>query len=155
MIKLSASLSKKAPIPGVDFSSHHFGAGMEIEVSHDTSPEAITERFHSIYTLLQQAIDYQLTEPSSGRNGQHGSAPTLPAGQNNGGRNGKSNGNGNRSASQPQVKAIFAISRDRGLDRNELIANIKKRFHVSRPDDLSIQDASDLIVELQQMEPRR
>lgn len=33
MIKLSANLSKKVPIPGRDFSSQQYGAGLEIEVA--------------------------------------------------------------------------------------------------------------------------
>jgi len=30
MIKISANLSKKVPLPGVDYSSQQFGAAMEI-----------------------------------------------------------------------------------------------------------------------------
>ena len=33
MIRLSANLSRKVPVPGIEFSSQQYGASMEIEVS--------------------------------------------------------------------------------------------------------------------------
>jgi hypothetical protein len=50
-----------------------------------------------------------------------------------------------RSATQSQVKAIFAIARSH---RQDLAALLQERFHVSRPDALTIQEASQLIDQL-------
>ena len=50
-----------------------------------------------------------------------------------------------RAATQSQVKAIFAIARSQRLD---LVALLQERFQVSRPDALTIQEASQLIDQL-------
>ena len=70
------------------------------------------------------------------------------------------NGNGNgtprtgnqRQATQSQVKAIHAIARNRRIDITQFLND---RFHVSKPDDLSIKDASKVIDELKAEEGRQ
>ena len=47
-----------------------------------------------------------------------------------------------RPATQSQVKAIFAIARVQQLNINQLV---RDRFKVEKPDELSIQEASQLI----------
>jgi hypothetical protein len=39
MIKLSASVSKKVPVPDVEFSSDSYSAGLDVEMSSDASTE--------------------------------------------------------------------------------------------------------------------
>ena len=60
MIKLSASLSRKTPLPGVEFSSQQYHAGLEVEISDADSPEAIKSRIHDLYGQLNQCIDEQI-----------------------------------------------------------------------------------------------
>ena len=38
MVRISANISKKVPIPGTEFSSQQYGAAMEIEVSDADRP---------------------------------------------------------------------------------------------------------------------
>jgi hypothetical protein len=74
MIRLSATISKKVPIPQTQFSSQQFGASVEIEVSDADKPEAIKQRIRQLYGLLSQTIDEQIvlaSQPASkGGNGQ-------------------------------------------------------------------------------------
>ena len=46
MIKLSADLSKKVPLPNVDFSSQSYSAGMEIEVCSADALKALLGLWH-------------------------------------------------------------------------------------------------------------
>jgi hypothetical protein len=82
-------------------------------------------------------------------NGHHtnGNGDNREAGP---GTNGNGNGNGQRnssprSATQSQVKAIFAICRSQKLDMQRIL---QERFRVGRPEDLNIKEASALIDEL-------
>jgi hypothetical protein len=161
MIKLSANLSKKVPMPDVEFSSQSYGAAMEIEVSDAADAQEIASRLQSIYALLEKSIDGQIAQASAGR-----SAPALPQkrpflGEPNGkpqadGGNGHgSSKRGNGHASPTQIKAIFAVSKDRGMSRDDLIQLLKAEYRVDRPDDLSVKDASDLIGKLQKMQGAR
>jgi hypothetical protein len=50
---------------------------------------------------------------------------------------------------------MFAISKDKGMDRKGLIELLKAEYGVERPDDLSVKDASDLIGKLQKLEGAR
>ena len=147
MIKLSANLSKKTPIPGKDFSSQQFGAAMEIEVSDAADPREIGDKLRQVYELLEGSVDAQLEAasrpPATGQPTHH----RLP-----GGNGGNGNGRRNGRASQAQIKAVFAISRDRGMSRDEIIRVIRGEFGVDRPDDLDVRQASDLIGTLQRME---
>ena len=158
MIKLSANLSKKAPIPGRDFSSQQYGASMEIEVSDVADAAEIGEKLRQIYEVLEKSVDSQiesasksgpvLEPPRRSLLGGNGDRQQNHADGN--GSNGKGRGDGR--ASQAQIKAIFAISKDRGISRDELLQALQAEFGVALPDDLSIKQASDLIGRLQQME---
>jgi len=160
MIKLSANLSKKVPLPDVEFSSQQYGAAMEVEVSDAGDPKEVTDRLQSMYQLLEQSIDEQIGTASRPADGQEPQA-RAPAGQESSGNgsgpnNGRSNGHNNdRHATTGQVKAIFAISRERNLNREELLARARQMFHVNRIDDLTVRQASDMIVELQKLETKR
>jgi len=56
VIKISANISKKVPIPGTEFSSQQYGAAMEIEVSDADKPENIQARIRELYRALSVAI---------------------------------------------------------------------------------------------------
>ena len=62
--------------------------------------------------------------------------------------NGSSNGRSpkpDRPASEPQCKALYAITKRQRLDLKQLL---RDRFQIDRPQDLSLRDASRLIDEL-------
>jgi len=62
MIKLSAHVAKKLPMPGVAFSSQTFGASLEIEISDADAdrPEALRQRTRNLYALLSRSIDEEI-----------------------------------------------------------------------------------------------
>ncbi|MEI6236350.1 MAG: hypothetical protein WCT04_25110 [Planctomycetota bacterium] len=70
MIKLSANISKKVPIPGCEYSSQQFGASMEIEVSDADKSDEIQTRITELYGLLSSSIDAQIAgaaqQPANG-----------------------------------------------------------------------------------------
>ncbi|MEI6233313.1 MAG: hypothetical protein WCT04_09685 [Planctomycetota bacterium] len=170
MIKISANVSKKVPIPGMEFSSQQFGAAMEIEVSDADKPDAIHARIADLYALLSNSIDAQITGASQqASNGFSGpvvnvaSARSLPMpaqtqpmpqtprnGYSNGRNrvasvNGSSNGNGRRvNATEAQCRAIFAICKSQGVNMADVLAD----FNVGDPKDLHVKDASRLIDDL-------
>lgn len=75
---------------------------------------------------------------------------------------GAPSGNGNRQpdpgprpATEAQIRAIYAIGADRGLDRGEVQSRCRNAFGMG-PEDLSLKDASDFISELKALSrPRR
>ena len=161
MIKLSANLSKKVPIPGVEFSSQQFGAAMEVEVSDSATAQEITGRLQSLYSLLETSVGRQITQASAGRNAPAQSQKRPFLDETNG-MAPKEGGNGDRSlrrgnghASAAQIKALFASSMDKGMDRTGLIELLKAEYSVERPDDLSVKAASDLIDRLHKLEGAR
>ena len=174
MIKISANLSKKVPLPGVEYSSQQFGAAMEIEVSDADQPEAIHGRIRDLYALLSQSVDEQIAgaaqQPGNGyqapaanvvpiRTQPVQSAPPpvqqRPAYTNGNGRNriaaattngnGTSNGTGRRvTATEAQAKCIYAICKAQGLDMISVLAD----YNVADVHDLHVRDASKLIDQL-------
>ena len=144
MIKLSASVGKKTPIPGQDYSSRQCGAGMEIEVSDTADPREVAEKLARMHETLERAVDAQMgSDPARPGQGQPLRRPS-----NGGGGNGQRSGG----ASEAQVKAVFAIGKDRGLSRDEIVQILQGEFAVDRPGDLDVRQASDLIGMLQRME---
>jgi hypothetical protein len=158
MIKLSANLSKKVPMPDVEFSSQSYGAAMEIEVSDAADAPEITGRLEAIYKLLEQSIDGQIAKASAGRAAPEqqpkrpflGEPSVKPQAEGGNGNGSPKRGNGH--ASQGQIKMIFAVSKDRGMSRDDLIGLLKAECSVERPDDLTVKAASDLIGKLQKLE---
>lgn len=60
MIKLTGSVSRKVPIPGTEYSSQSFGAGMEVEVGNEASPEEIRNKFQKMYEILEGSVREQI-----------------------------------------------------------------------------------------------
>lgn len=152
MIKITAHMSKKVPIPGTDYSSQQYGSSMEIEVSDADRPEAIQQRIRDLYRLLTDCVDEQIAaaagpgdtprfnghEPAPPRNGY----AALPAHRSNG--NGHSNEPRSGGSTQAQQRAIYAICRQRGLE----LAQVLAARGVSGVRELSLREASALIDEL-------
>jgi hypothetical protein len=157
MIRLSANLSKKVPVQGIQFSSQQYGASLEIEVSDADKPEAIQARIRELYSLLSLSIDEQIGAVKSAAPVQNGNghiqAPP-PAPQPVQQRNGYAtrnrvaavtNGNSRRvGATEAQCRAIFAICKAQGIDMAAVLAD----FNVSDAKDLHVKDASRLIDQL-------
>ena len=163
MVKLSANISKKLPIPGLEYSSQSFGASMEIEVSDADKPDAIQARIQELYGLLSNSIDAQitgapnvpthnghvLTQATTARLTQAPQSQPVHQRSYANGRNrlpaAGSNGNGRSvTATEAQCRAIFAICKSQGIDMASVLAD----FNVADAKDLAIKDASRLIDDL-------
>ena len=48
------------PIPGIDYSSQNFSAGLEVELSDSADENAIREKVSRLYRLLEQTEDQQI-----------------------------------------------------------------------------------------------
>ncbi|GMV82502.1 MAG: hypothetical protein AMXMBFR7_36860 [Planctomycetota bacterium] len=172
MIRLSANLSRKVPIAGVQFSSQQFGASLEIEVSDADKPEAIQARIRELYDLLNRSIEEQITaaseakgesapggndqepggngqpkaQPEARRNGR-ASPPRAQYRRNTGGNGQGNGGNAERrsaGATQAQQRAIFAICKQQGIEMADVLAD----YNVADARDLTVMDASKLIDDL-------
>ena len=169
MTKLSATLSKKVPIPGLEYSSQQFSCGLELELSGEQTQDSIRQNIRKLYALLHDAIDQEIQEAASNppkfmnalQNGgvdanrwrgrsyrdNHQSRWSKPSGNSRyGGSSRYDNGKQTTGrATQAQVKAIFAISKSTGIDRRVLQEMLEDKFNASQPDDLSVKQASKLI----------
>jgi hypothetical protein len=129
------------------------GASINLELELDSSlvgdSAKLKERIHQLFGLVRTSLAEEL-------NGGNGKPANHPDGANTTqSRSANANGNGTngsrnppktpRPATQSQVKAIHAIARSRQVDIGQFL---QSRFHVTRPDDLSIKDASLVIDEL-------
>src|SRR3989339_711182 len=65
MLKLHANVSKKVPIPGQDYSSQQYTAGMEVEVSDGATTEQIQDRIKQVYALLEACIAREIDAHSN------------------------------------------------------------------------------------------
>ena len=154
-LKLTVGLSKKIGLP--DYGS--LGAFCNIEFELDShvqsrNPNLLQAQIKEAFAACSQAVESELVRQRS-PNG-HANDSHSP------GRNGSSNGHTNghhanghhqnghrkpmaRQATASQVKAIVSIASRQRLD---LARELQTRFHVGRPENLSITDASRLIDEL-------
>lgn len=120
MIKISANISKKVPIRGLDYSSQQFGAAMEIEISDTDRPDAIKQRIQEVYALLSQTVDEQITGATATARTPlplpQPATQATPNGRQNAPQNGQSNTGRPVTATKAQQGALYAISKSLNLD---------------------------------------
>ena len=147
MLKISAHISKKVPLPERQYSSQQFGASLEIEVSDASKPEDVQQRLRQLYSIISKTIDEQISQASNGSSKPAAaSAAARPNG--NGGTSGHTAAattaaqprNG-AMATQAQQRAIHALSKRAGLDVGAAVSE----HGVSDPAALSVRQASTLI----------
>jgi len=88
------------------------------------NPRQLHERIRRLFRLAKQSVDLELENPSSVR--KHLGAPESTT----------------RPATCRQIRAIQAIAGRRSLDLTE---ELRGRFGIERPEDLSLDEASQLI----------
>ncbi len=142
-IKLNCGLSKK--VADNNYGSRGASINMEVEVESSLAgnPSALQDRIRRVFGLVRDSLAEELKVAANGQprppvqNGQR-AAPAADG-----------NGNGQkappRAATQSQVRAIGAIAKCLQLNLDELLG---QRYHVARPQDLSIKQASEFIDEL-------
>ena len=152
-IKLSASLSKKVPIEGLQYSSQSFGGSLEIEIGTD-DPNEIKQRLHHLYDSLSSSIDSEIAAASSGRStapaARPQSAPTLlPASRTGTANAGLPARNGRKTtATEAQCRAIFAIAKNLNID----LAALAAQHGVAEISMLDVKTASSIIDQLKKQQ---
>ena len=89
MIKLTGSVSRKVPIPGTEYSSQSFLAGIEVEVGNESTSAEIQKKFQEMYVLLETAVNEQITsngislsqKPKNDNNGKNNSDDLITSNQ--------------------------------------------------------------------------
>jgi hypothetical protein len=180
MLKINVGFTKK--VPGAqEFSSDGVSCHLEAEVADNLTPEQLQDKLHELYAVAGQAVAEQLdglrrqtTVPvppnppyanrfakaydkggngngngnGNGHNGGNGNGKRYAARDNRGG-NGRAS-RASRGSTQAQQRAIYALCKDRGVDMNEVLADL----NVTDAKDLNIQQASQLIDDLQAQTPQ-
>ena len=134
--KLNIGLSRK--VGEANYGSRGASAHLEVELDAGvvSDPQLLRDRMRSLYAMARQSVEEELCRSSDG-------ASSEPAHS-----NGNGHGNGHHTqppagtATQSQVRAIFAIAKRHRLDPNSVV---QERFHLSRVEDLSIRQASEMI----------
>lgn len=152
MIRIHACAQKKVPMPGYEFSSQSFSAGLEVEASDADDPEAIRRRLRELYLLLNRAVDEQIAQAQGAGDAQQPTAaaqsraPRTPATSN--GHNGRGQRSNRRGqvvpATQAQIRAIKSIVAEQDLELTALLAP----YGVTAPEALTIRAASKVIDDL-------
>jgi hypothetical protein len=121
MLKINASYSKKVPAEQ-DYSSKSFHASVEAELSDTLSPEELKRKIHETFAVVKEAVESEINfSPKLGR------------------------GSNDEPASSRQLAYLTDIARRTNADLDSHL----RRYRVSRIEDLSRQQCSNLIDELQ------
>ena len=144
-IKLNVGLAQK--IGEANYGSR--GASIDLEIELDSTlvlePDKLRDRIRQLFALVRTSLAEEL------KGGSQQNAPALPSVNPptaavtptpNG--NGKSNGraNGMRLATPPQITKIRSLIEAQKLDLDTVL---RERYHVQRPEELTVRQASDLI----------
>lgn len=162
-LKINVGFTQKLGQP--DYGS--IGASCNIECELDSNllfqdPDAFRSQVQGIYSACNQSVHDELARHTQGSNGNgrhtrasvNGNADNGTRTNGNGNGNGHANGDRNhgagqnrlpRPATQAQAKALLAIAKRQQFDLPRLL---QERFDVDLPADLSLQQASGLIDEL-------
>jgi hypothetical protein len=140
-MKLNVGLSRKV-------TDNHYGskgASVHVELELDgglvNEPGKLQERIRQLFGLVRTSLTEELAgQPGAANSNGKAAKPAEPAQQ------------APRPATQSQVKAIQAIAKRQRLNLGQLL---RDRFRVSKPEDLSIKQASSLITELNSPEGGR
>jgi len=136
-LKLNIGSSKKIGLP--DYGSK--GASINLELELDSSlvnaPQQLQTHIRSLFQQARDGVEAELfgREPTAG-NSRNGST------SNGNGQHRQSNG---RRATDSQVRALHAIANRQKIDLRDLL---DRKYQIGRPEDLSLQEASQLIDEL-------
>jgi hypothetical protein len=150
-LKVNVGLSRK--VGEANYGSR--GASVFIETELDIGLVREPDRLHQRIRQLFQLVRASLHEQLHGGQDHGNPPPSAPGGavpEANAGNGAPAPGAAlpaRRGATALQIKALFAIARSQRLDLRRVV---QERFGVSRPDDLSLRQASGLIEELKRSE---
>ena len=145
-VKINVGVAKKVGQPNFGSAGATCNVEFEIDGGYDNgSTERFQDAVRRAYAACREAVESELTaqeqdtKPQLG--GSHQSSVT------NGTGNQSNPGTQTRGATASQVRAIHAIANHSGIS----LAAVLSEFNVSRPDDLSVRDASTVIDQLKSL----
>jgi hypothetical protein len=139
-LTLNCGLTKKIGEPNFGSRGASINVELELESALINDPAKLQERIRQAFAIVRTSLAEELNGNGQSPNHEQGNGQQKPSTATNG--NGASKNGGQRQATQSQVKAIHAIANNRGTDLSKFL---NERFHVARPDDLTIKDASKAI----------
>jgi hypothetical protein len=123
-LKLSIASSRKIGEPNYGSRGATVGLEMEVDSSLVDNPRQLHERIRRLFRLAKQSVDLELGSPLLARKQLDDPESII------------------RPATDRQIRAIQAIAGRRSLDLTEVL---RGRFGIERPEDLSLNEASQLI----------
>ena len=143
-VKINVGVAKKVGQPNFGSAGATCNVEFEIDGGYDNgSTERFQDAVRRAYAACRTAVESELTAQDS--KPQLGSSHQPPA--TNRTANQSNPGTQTRGATASQVRAIHAIANHSGIS----LAAVLSEFNVSRPDDLSVRDASTVIDQLKSL----
>jgi hypothetical protein len=119
-LKINIAMSRKRGEPNFGSRGATIGLEMEEDASLVDQPQLLQERLAKLFELAKEAVDRQLAGPMPWSTRRNNGDSTHKAAV--------------RSATPAQIRPIHAIGNSQQLD---LVAELKRRFGVDQPDDLT------------------
>jgi hypothetical protein len=152
MLKLTASFSKKVPIPGADYSSQSFHAAVEVELPDGLTQDQLHDRIHQTFGLVKTSVENELQNghstpatPVPAANLTPGSTPTGKAAPEAPATGSNGNGNGSQKASPKQVQFLIDLAIRHSINLRDLNALARKAYGADDLNGLTRKQASDFI----------
>jgi len=136
MLKLTASYSKKVPVPESEYSSQSYHCCVEIEIAEGLSKDQLDSRIHETFSIVKNSVENEL----------HGGKSSIPQSQNSKPQTDPSHGQKNADvpASPKQIKFLLDLARTNGVTPEQ----IKARYRVNSLEELTRTQCSKAIDEL-------
>ncbi len=165
MLTLSASFSKKVPVPGQEYSSQSFHAEIQCELPDGLNSQQLQDRIHSTFTLVRDSVENELQQNGNGKtngqsNGSNGHVPVqveVQKSNGNGNCNGhsvpfqteKANGNGDKKAvpSDKQCRYILDLCRSLSINLSDYLA----KYNARSLQEISKSECSKIISDLRSL----
>ena len=145
MIKLTASFSKKVPVPGSDYSSQQYHAAVEVELPDGLTLEQLQGRIHQTFSLVQASVEHELgNDRQDSADSPAAFTPAPPPAANGHAPNGRSEGNGAR-ATGKQIQFITNLGLRNKLSLQALNDLALRTFGAADLAVLTRKQASDFI----------
>ena len=142
-VQINVGVAKKVGQPNFGSAGATCNVEFELDGGFDNgSTEKFQKAVRRAYVACREAVEAERTGQEQGSQSQLGGQHQAPA--TNRMANQSNPGNPNRGATTSQVRAIHAIANRNGV----AVAGVLGQFNVSRPEDLSIREASSLIDQL-------
>lgn len=134
MLKLTASYSKKVPVPNTEYSSQSYHASVEVEIPDGLAPAELDNRIHATFELVRDSVEQELGGGDRGAASRGGLR------------------SGRRPATQPasdkQLNYLRDIALRRGMTVRQLDDDARSRYGVETFRQLTRSQASRMIDEL-------